>query len=181
MTGTRIWNIDEGTADPGYGGKEVQPINGQQDVFHNDAIFTGGGAYGTVVQHSYLGQRTQWGAQTGNVHDARFEDLWMAGSPTAGIIVDAIDRTNSGRLSGIRSFDNRYGLRVDIKRGSPNSMWPDIYYPALTTSGIDTTAPAGTLDASGHVIDAVVLAHPDNPANRWRAANPYDTWRTLLP
>ena len=25
-----------------------------------------------------------------------------------------------------------------------------------------------------------MLAHPDNPANRWRATHPYNTWRTLL-
>jgi hypothetical protein len=175
VEGTRIWNIDEGTHDPGYGG-----AGGATDAFHNDSIQTGGGAYRVAVQHSYIAGKIQWGAQTGNVRDSQFDDLWMAGSRNAGIIVDSWEYPIAGHLKDIRSFGNRYGFRVDVKKSAPIRLWPEVYYPTLTTSGIDTTAPSGTLDSNGKLIPSAVLEHIDNPANRWRGANSYDMWPELL-
>jgi hypothetical protein len=174
LVGARIWNMSEGNYDPGYGGS-----GGATDLFHPDGIFTGGGVYSTTVQHSFLGARTEWAGQTGAIEGTRMDDLWMAGSVTAGIIVDSWGPTNSGALTNIQSFGNRYGLRVDWHDGH-TTVWPAMYYTSLTTANINTTAPPGTLDANGQINLQTVLAHPDNPANRWRATNPYDNWPTLF-
>lgn len=178
IAGTKVWNCSEImsnglSADPGYGGVEVDPLEGQHDAFHPDSVFAGGGLSDSLIEHSCFLQRIQWGAQVGAIYRAVFNDLWLAGSSTAGIVVDAINHTNSGAMTNIRSFGNRYGVRVDIGRppNSGNAVWPKEWYPALTMSGIDTSSPVGDMQLDGTVNVAKVLADPTNPANVWRKAN----------
>ena len=175
---TRSWGVGSGTStgathDPGY---RVPAGNGNP----GNSIETDGGAYQVAVRDSYLSGKVQWGAQTGNVRDSQFDDLWIAGSENAGILVGQRNGyTVTGHLNTIRSFGNKYGFRLDVD-GSQLVKWPTVLYPSLTTSEIDATAPTGTTTGDAQLDPLAAIAQTDNPANRWRTNNPYDTWSALF-
>lgn len=179
IAGTRVWNCTEmmqdgSTCDPGYGGAEVQPLGGQTDAFHNDALFSGGGVHDAIVEHSCFLNRIQWGAQVASLGNDHFIDLWLAGSVTAGIVCDQISpNVITGGMSTIRSWACKYGVRVDIGRSPAkgNRTWPAVYFPAFTMAGVNLAPASGTTDAYGKLLTDKTLAHASNPANVWRSMN----------
>lgn len=188
VAGVRIWNIDERRADPG------RTLGSSQDWFHNDAIQTVGGVRGVVVADSWIGQKVQWGAEGRHIESSAFRNLWYAGSSTFGQINDI---RNGGRILGnvqdnIRAFGNgqRNGLNFDFLRtdfvdGVQRGIGDRHYYQAgvfeMTTTRVTTGPPAGVVVRDGRLVDInQVRDHQDNPANRWRAAQPYATYATFL-
>ena len=144
IVGSRIWNIDEGTYDPGYG---VPGGDGSQ----GNTIQTDGGVYRAVVQDSYLNGKVQWAA-VGNTLDSQFDDLWMAGSQNAGILVDASSgQSVTGHLNAIRAFRESLPVPPRRQQGPTEQGVAGVHYPALTTSGVDTTAPSGAVDGNGQL------------------------------
>ena len=69
--------------DPGYGG-----AGGATYAFHNDSIQTGGGVY-QLDDSRQLHQRAAFSGarQPERPRSREFDDLWMAGSKHAGILV----------------------------------------------------------------------------------------------
>ena len=191
LEGLRIWNVDERGADPG------QALGTDQDWFHNDGIQTIGGVSDVQIVDSWIGQKIQWGTERGDIVDATFERLWLAGSSTFGQINET---TNGGRIldnvqrdirvfaNGQRgtTYDEVYDtFRTDFVDGDQRAVWPDTYFERgvfeLPADDVTEGPPAGIAVRDGLLLDIDdVVDHPDNPANRWRDAHPYGTYSEYL-
>ena len=188
IDGTKIWNVNEKTYDPGY-----NPWNPNiTDLIHNDGIQIPGAVWDLTVADSYVGQTITVGGDNASVKNLTWRNLWL--SRADGVGMDFYSQNNyslTGQMSDIRSWGEGYAqnpydpwwdqLRVDIVN-SVLVRWPtDLNSPllAITSSGtnLNQSPPPGVTMTNGKMLDqSQALDNPLNPANVWRASHPYNTW-----
>jgi hypothetical protein len=194
VEGSRIWNVNEKTDDPG------QTLGNSDDWFHNDGLQTSGGVSDVHVQDSWLGQKIQWAAEKGKTNsNTEFSRLWLAGSTTYGNIngISSGGKILSTTQRDIKVFKNGQApsgagydadfdnFRTDFVDNSQRAIWPQTYFAAgqfeVSASNITTGVPVGMNLTDGLISDInQIRDYPTNPANLWRIAHPYVTYAVYL-
>ncbi len=160
------------SSDIGIDGTTFENINnaGHGDIIHADAIQVQGRLTRMTVRHSVIERQFISTETNGDLVDLVWEDSWFRDSRSAGLSLaakttsDGTPLTITGSRTRIRSFDHNNGSdRLDIIDGSvkthPNTVPARIN--VVDTDIVTTAPPAGTA----------------SPADAWRAAHPYGSWR----
>jgi hypothetical protein len=187
IQGTRIWNIDRKSYDPG-----VNPwLHQYSDLFHNDAVQIPGNVHDFTLVDSSIGTTASIGGDNATSTKLTFKNLWIADSFGLGFIFGVSHNNKvTGSMQDIRGWGNGTThpndpgwdqIRVDINEHS-QATWPASLHdsriqisslgtnlnqappPGVTMSGRTMTDPQQALDSSL------------NPANVWRSAHPYTSW-----
>jgi hypothetical protein len=192
IVGTRIWNIDKKTYDPGYN-PWIPSLNA---LMHNDGVQVPGAVQDLTMADSYVGQTITVGGDNASASNLQWHDLWIARADGVGMVLYSQDGYRvSGAMANIQAWSNGFGeqpydptwdqIRVDIVDGK-QVTWPgSLQDPRLSvsTSGtvINQQAPSGVSMSTGRMTDQTqALDDVANPANVWRAAAPYDSWPALF-
>ena len=192
VQGTRIWNVEEKNYDPGY-----NPWNPNiKDLIHNDGLQIPGAVYGFTMADSYVGQTITVGGDNAPAKGLTWRNLWLSRADGVGMLLYTQNGYQvTGSMQNIRSWSEGYKqnpydsgwdqLRVDIANDK-QATWPSsLNDPNLqvTSAGdnYNQQAPSGVTMSGGRMNDqSQALDNPQNPANVWRAAHPYNSWPNLL-
>jgi hypothetical protein len=188
IDGTRIWNVNKKTYDPGY-----NPwVPGMTELIHNDGIQTPGATSDLTVADSYVGQTITVGGDNANSSNLQFSNLWIARCDGVGMdLYSQNGNTVSGGMQNIQAWSNGYAInpydpgwdwiRVDIVDSNQVSWPTSLNDPRLnvTSSGtnLNQVAPPGVTMTGGRMLDQTqALNSPLDPALVWRGAHPYNSW-----
>jgi hypothetical protein len=191
IDGTRIWNVEKKTYDPGY-----NPwVPGMNDLMHNDAVQVPGAVTDLTVADSYLGQTVTVGGDNESSADLNWTNLWIAGADGVGLNFAVHNGFSlTGSMRDIRAWSNGMQhptdsgwdqLRVDIV-DSRQVVWPvALNDPHVNIASLGTSRnqcpPPGVAMSGRRMVDSTqALDSSLNPANIWRAAHPYDSWPDLF-
>jgi hypothetical protein len=192
IVGTRIWNVQKKTYDPGYN-PWIPSLNA---LIHNDSVQIPGAVQDFTMADSYAGQSITVGGDNANAADLQWHDMWIAHADGAGMVLYSQNGYRvQGAMSNIRGWSNGYSqqpydpgwdqVRVDVVDGN-QVAWPrslDDARLSIATSGtiLNQQAPSGVAMSGGRMTDQdQALDDSANPANVWRVAAPYNAWRSLF-
>lgn len=191
VIGNQIWDI--------YHYRQSPPNESGGYLWHSDAIqiewLTGG-----TISDNFIGGNRQYECYDANITNLVNSNNWLGGSPQiGGVLLDKMSRnfvntsfTNERWWGGGQYINASGGFTSSPTYGDPGY---DIYLFNAQTgtqsppSGVTVTGtvhgpPSGVPMSGGLVTDlpgqASARIHASNPANIWRAANPYNSWVTYF-
>ena len=200
MIGCRIWHTRSRTpiADGGDNveGDPGNSLGSSQDWIHNDSVQTTGGWLRFAMADTWLGQNMQFAGEGKANTDCTFNRVWLAGSTAFGMqigtAINAAGKILSCTMDDCRAFCNGQLNGAAYNKLSHDYQsfyggtadWPNTIHIAgqfeFIRTNIDLTIPSGiaTTTVSGvPILNNIneVRDHGENPANIWRAANPYSS------